>query len=137
MCYNSNQSANPLGEARSDLEIMSPLWLRMRRAYQEKGGKYPDPILKMNWTYVDPESPTLEELAMEFNGRAPADVTDPTDKTKVSVKKGDQLPSFAMLRDDGSTSSGCWIFCGTWTQAGNQIRWDVATTRTRPASARR
>ncbi len=115
------QGTTPPGEARSDLEIMSGLWLRMRKAYQEKGGKYPDPILKMTWPYADPESPTPEEVAMEFNGRALADVTDAADQTKVLAKRGEQLSSFAQLRDDGSTASGCWIFCGSWTQAGNQM----------------
>ncbi|WP_137460376.1 hypothetical protein, partial [Escherichia coli] len=28
---------------------------------------------------------------------------------------------FAQLRDDGTTSCGCWIFAGSWTPAGNQI----------------
>ena len=31
------------------------------------------------------------------------------------------LPGFGLLRADGTTSSGCWIFCGSWTQAGNQM----------------
>ncbi|WP_277182745.1 molybdopterin dinucleotide binding domain-containing protein, partial [Caballeronia sp. BR00000012568055] len=115
------QGANAPGEARSDLEIMSGLWLRMRKAYKEKGGAYPDPILKMTWPYADPESPTPEEIAMESNGKALGDVTDPADKTKVLAKKGEQLASFAQLRDDGSTASGCWIFCGSWTQSGNQM----------------
>jgi len=39
----------------------------------------------------------------------------------VLAKKGELLPSFALLRDDGSTASGCWIFCGAWTQAGNNM----------------
>jgi formate dehydrogenase major subunit/formate dehydrogenase-N alpha subunit len=26
-----------------------------------------------------------------------------------------------MLRDDGTTSSYCWIFAGSWTEAGNQM----------------
>jgi hypothetical protein len=26
-----------------------------------------------------------------------------------------------MLRDDGSTSCGNWIYCGTWSQAGNNM----------------
>jgi len=26
-----------------------------------------------------------------------------------------------VLRDDGTTSCGCWIFAGCWTQAGNQM----------------
>jgi formate dehydrogenase major subunit len=35
------------------------------------------------------------------------------------VKAGEQLPGFAMLRDDGSTSCGNWIYSGCWSQAGN------------------
>ncbi|AUT61612.1 formate dehydrogenase-N subunit alpha [Paraburkholderia terrae] len=109
------------GEARSDLEIMSGLFLRMRKAYKEQGGKYPDPIVNLNWTYAHPDSPTPEEIAMEFSGKALADLPDPKDPSKVLVKKGDQLAGFAQLKDDGTTASGCWIFCGAWTQNGNQM----------------
>jgi formate dehydrogenase major subunit len=35
------------------------------------------------------------------------------------VKAGEQLPGFAMLRDDGSTACGNWIYSGVFTQAGN------------------
>jgi formate dehydrogenase major subunit len=31
------------------------------------------------------------------------------------------VAGFAELRDDGSTSCGCWIFSGAWTAAGNQM----------------
>ncbi len=115
------KGAEPPGEAKSDLEIMSGLFLRMRAAYQKDGGKYPDPIVKLSWPYSNPASPTPEELAMEYNGKALADQTDAKDPAKVLVKKGDQLSSFAQLKDDGSTASGCWIFCGAWTPAGNQM----------------
>lgn len=115
------QGAQAPGEAKSDLEIMSGIFLRMRAAYQKDGGKYPDPLLKINWPYGHPDSPTPEEIAMEFSGKALADVTDPKDPSKVLAKAGDQLSSFAQLRDDGTTASGCWIFCGSWTQAGNQM----------------
>ncbi|OUL73005.1 hypothetical protein, partial [Paraburkholderia hospita] len=47
--------------------------------------------------------------------------TDPKDASRVLVKKGDQLAGFAQLKDDGTTTSGCWIFCGAWTQNGNQM----------------
>ncbi|RFU49022.1 formate dehydrogenase-N subunit alpha [Paraburkholderia sp. DHOC27] len=108
-------------EAKSDLEIMSGLFLRMRKAYETQGGKFPDPIVKLDWPYANPESPTPEELAREFNGRALADQTDAKDPSKVLVKKGQQLSGFAQLKDDGTTTSGCWIFCGAWTEAGNQM----------------
>lgn len=115
------QGAEPPGKARSDIEIMSELFLRMKGAYQKDGGKFPDPILNLTWNYARPHSPTPEELAMEFNGKALADVFDPKDPTKVLAKKGEQLAGFAQLRDDGTTASGCWIFAGSWTQAGNQM----------------
>jgi formate dehydrogenase major subunit len=35
------------------------------------------------------------------------------------VRAGEQLPGFAMLRDDGSTACGNWIYCGVFPQAGN------------------
>ncbi|SOE74413.1 formate dehydrogenase (quinone-dependent) catalytic subunit [Burkholderia sp. OK233] len=115
------QGVQPPGEARSDLEIMSGLFVRMRKMYQDQGGKFADPIVNLNWPYANPASPTPEELAMEYSGRALADLTDPKDPTKVLLKRGEQLAGFAQLKDDGSTSSGCWIFCGAWTQAGNQM----------------
>jgi len=115
------QGADPPGEARSDIEIMSALWLRMRKMYQTEGGKYPDPIVNLTWPYAVPHSPTPEELAKEYSGRAITDLVDPKDSTKVIRKAGEQLDSFGQLQADGSTSSGCWIFCGAWTQAGNQM----------------
>jgi len=115
------QGAEPPGKARPDIEIMADLFLRMKEAYQREGGKFPDPILNLTWNYARPHSPTAEEIAKEFNGKALADVVDPKDPTKILAKKGEQLSSFALLRDDGTTTSGCWIFAGSWTQAGNQM----------------
>ena len=115
------QGTQPPGDARSDIEIMSGIFLRMRSMYKKDGGKFPDPILNLTWPYANPHDPRPEELAKEFNGRALADLTDPKDPTKILAKKGEQLPSFALLRDDGTTTSGCWIFCGAWTQAGNNM----------------
>jgi len=115
------KGAEPPGEARSDLEIMAGLFLRMRKMYQADGGKFPDPILNLTWPYADPYSPNPEELAREYSGRAIAELKDPKDPAKVTRRAGEQLSGFAELRDDGSTASGCWIFCGAWTSAGNQM----------------
>ena len=115
------QGADGPGQTKSDLEIMSGLFLRMKKMYQADGGKFPDPILNLTWPYAKPASPTPEELAMEYNGKALKELTDPKDPTKVILKKNEQLAGFAQLRDDGSTASGCWIFAGAWTAAGNQM----------------
>jgi formate dehydrogenase major subunit len=86
--------------------------------YQKEGGKFPDPILNLSWTYSAPLNPPLSEVSKEINGRALADITDP--QTGQTLKAGQQLPGFAMLKDDGTTLSGNWLYCGSWTEAGNQ-----------------
>jgi formate dehydrogenase major subunit len=115
------QGAEGPGQARSDLEIMSGLFLRMKKAYQTDGGKFPDPIVNLTWNYSNPNFPSPEELAMEYNGKALKEITDAKDPTKVLLKKNEQLAGFAQLRDDGSTACGCWIFAGSWTAQGNQM----------------
>lgn len=111
------KGAEPPGEARSDIDIMSGLFLRLRDLYRKDGGKFPDPIVNLSWPYADPASPTPAELAKEYSGRALADLKDAAGT--VTRKAGEQLAGFAELRDDGTTLSGCWIFAGAWTQDGN------------------
>ena len=113
------KAANPPGEAKSDIEIMSTLFTRIRSLYQTEGGAFPDPILNLSWPYSNPDDPTAAELAKEYSGRALVDLHDPKDPSKVTRKAGEQLDGFAELRDDGSTLSGCWIYAGAWTQQGN------------------
>ena len=115
------KAAEPPGEARTDIRIMSDLHLRLREMYAKDGGKFPDPITKLWWPYAQAEEPTPEEVAKEYNGRALADLMDPKDPTKVIRKAGEQLAGFGELRDDGSTIGGCWIFAGAWTTAGNMM----------------
>lgn len=113
------KGAEPPGEARSDIEIMADLFTRVREMYRKDGGVYPDPIVNLWWPYSNPGNPTAVELAKEYTGRALVDLTDPKDPTRVTRKAGEQLAGFAELRDDGSTLSGCWIFAGAWSEAGN------------------
>ena len=116
------KAAEQPGEARPDIAIMSALHIRLKELYAKEGGVFPDPIRDLDWSgYARPEEPTPEELALEYNGRALKDVTDPKDPTKVIRKAGQQLAGFGECRDDGSTASGCWIWAGCWTEAGNQM----------------
>jgi formate dehydrogenase major subunit len=46
----------------------------------------------------------------EINGKALGDLKD--DKTGQEIKKGQQLPGFAWLKNDGTTSCGNWIYAG-------------------------
>jgi len=115
------KGADPPGDARADTEIMGDLFVRIRDLYRKEGGAHPDPVLNVHWPYKIARAPAPDELAKEFNGYALADVPDPADKTKFLVREGEQLSTFAHLQADGSTLCGCWIFCGSWTQAGNQM----------------
>jgi formate dehydrogenase major subunit len=114
-----NVAVPPPGQARLDQDIIAQIFLKVRDLYQTQGGKFPDPILKLTWGYTSPQHPALGEVAKELNGKALADLTDP--KTQVTIKKGQQLPGFAWLKDDGTTSCGNWIYSGSWTEAGNLL----------------
>jgi formate dehydrogenase major subunit len=112
---------SPPGQAKHDTWIMAQIYRRLRALYEKEGGAFPDPILKLTWDYADPDEPTPEELAKEINGYALADVPDPNDSTKTLLSKGKLLVNFSALRDDGTTSSGCWIYSGCFNEQGNNM----------------
>lgn len=112
-------AAEPPAEALHDGKIIGRLFTRLRDMYRREGGANPEPVLNMAWDYHDPADPTPEEIAREANGKALADITDAAGN--VVVKKGQQISAFSQLKADGSTSSFCWIYAGSWTEKGNQM----------------
>src|SRR6266851_4034940 len=114
-----NVALPPPGNARLDQDIVAQIFLKVRDLYQREGGKYPNPIVSLTWPYIDPQHPSLSELAKEVNGKALADLTDP--KTQQVIRAGQQVPGFAWLKDDGTTSCGNWLYAGCWTEAGPQL----------------
>ncbi len=112
-----NAALPPPGQAKVDQEVLARIFLKVRDLYQKEGGKFPDPILRATWGYTNPFNPSLAEVAKEINGKAFADLKD--DKTGQEIKAGQQLPGYSWLRDDGTTSSGNWLYCGSFTEAGN------------------
>ena len=80
-------AAVPLpGDCRLDQAILAQLFLRVRALYQAEGGKFPDPILKLTWSYTEPGNPSLAEVLKEINGKTLADAEDP--KTKQGYHVG-------------------------------------------------
>lgn len=112
---------SPPGEAKHDTWIMAQIFLRLKALYAKEGGAFPDPILNLNWNYKDPGEPSPEELAKEMNGSALVDVFDPADPTKKVLEAGKLVSGFGVLRDDGTTAAGCWIYSGSYTEAGNMM----------------
>jgi formate dehydrogenase major subunit len=98
----------PPGDAKLDQEILARIFLKVRELYQKEGGKFPDPILNLAWNYSLAQNPPLAEVARELNGR--------------DLTTAQQLPGFAALKDDGSTSCGNWIWSGSWTEAGSMAQ---------------
>jgi formate dehydrogenase major subunit len=107
------RAVKPLADCRPDLDIVDGLARAIKRAY-EKDGVFPEPIRHLAWDYGHEADP--HRVARELNGRFLADVTGP-DGARFAA--GKQVPGFAQLRDDGSTMSGNWIYCGGYTEAGN------------------
>jgi formate dehydrogenase major subunit len=107
------------GDGRLDQDIVAQIFLKVRELYEREGGRYPEPIVLLRWPYTLPRNPSLADIAREVNGQAVADVTDPS--SGQTIRAGQQLPSFAFLQDDGSTLCGNWLYCGSWTEAGNQM----------------
>src|SRR5690606_39073931 len=92
------KGAEPPGQAKTDIEIMAKLYLRIRDLYRTEGGAFPDPILNLTWPYAQPGHPSATELAMEYNGRALRDLADPRDPTRITRRRGEQVSGFGELR---------------------------------------
>ncbi len=110
-----DQAVKPAGEARNFADIFVPLLNKIKAMYQKEGGVFPEPLLKLNWTEkFDPE-----EWARRINGFFHKE-TKVGDKT---YKPGELVPTFASLKDDGSTSSLNWLYTGSYTEEdGNKAK---------------
>jgi len=114
----------PRGESKTDGHILTELFDAIKALYVKDGGAFPEPIRNLS---VD-----LWKAHGEFNAHQAAKLIngyflkDVTIKGK-TYKKGTQVPSFAFLQDDGSTCSGNWLYCNSYTDAGNMAARRDAT----------
>ncbi len=115
------RGGDPPGEAKHDTWIVAQLFTRLRDLYAKEGGTVPDPILKLHWPYKNPTEPQAEEIARELNGYVVQSVRDPNDPAKLLLEAGKQVAGFGVLRDDGTTACGNWIYSGCFTEAGNMM----------------
>ncbi len=108
------QGPKPLGNSRPDGDIIMDLGHRLRKLYNN-GGVFPEAIRNLKWDYDTNGAYDPHKVAKEINGYFIKDVTI---KGK-HFKRGTLVPSFAYLKDDGSTSSGNWLYCNSYTEKGN------------------
>src|SRR5437870_2344864 len=103
-----DQVLPPQGQSRHDHWILADLFQRVKDLYKQQGGKFPDPILRLTFDYKDPLKPELDEIAKEINGK--------------DLAAGKQMTTFANLKDDGTTTTGDWIYTGSYPDSGNLMK---------------
>ena len=102
------KAVEPPGDARSDLWFVYHLGRRIRAKLAGSRERRDRPLLELTWDYPTSgphDEPSAEAVLAEINGHD-AD--------------GAPLSSFTQLADDGSTSGGCWIYCGCYAGGVNQ-----------------
>jgi len=109
------KAVDPPGVAKSDMWMVDKIFKALRDRYQG-GGTFPDPIVNLWWNYGHEDEPDVHMVAKECNGYA---MRDYTSGKGTAIKRGGQVPSFAHLTDDGSTCSGNWLYCNSYTDKGN------------------
>ncbi|HYA03552.1 MAG TPA: molybdopterin dinucleotide binding domain-containing protein, partial [Syntrophobacteria bacterium] len=109
------KAAEPPGDAKPDGDIMVELFDKIRELYKNEGGVFPDPILKLKWDYATNGRFDAHKVAKQVNGYFLKDVKI----GDTTYRQGTLVPAFPMLQADGSTSSGCWIYCASYTDKGN------------------
>jgi formate dehydrogenase-N alpha subunit len=100
------KGADSPGDARPDLDIVIDLMARIKKLYEnDSAAPNRDAVARLVWNYG--AHPDPNQVAREVNG--------------YDLVTGKLMASFANLKDDGTTSCGCWIYCGSYTEAGNMM----------------
>jgi formate dehydrogenase major subunit len=101
-------AVEPAGDARSELWFMFHLGRKIRAKLAGSGDEMDRPVLDLTWDYPVRgriEEPDAEAVLAEING---------------CDGEGKSLSSYLELKEDGSTSCGCWIYCGCYADGVNQ-----------------
>lgn len=101
------KAVEPPGDARSELWFYYHLGRIIREKLRDSDDPRDLPLRELTWSYPTEgglDEPSAESVLAEINGSGP----------------DGPLPSYTRLTDDGSTSCGCWIYCGVYTDGHNQ-----------------
>ena len=100
------QAVEPPGDARSDLWFIHRLGQLVRARLASSSDERDRPVLDLTWDYPVEgplAEPSAEAVLAEINGSGP----------------DGPLSAYTELREDGSTSCGCWIYCGVRAEGHN------------------
>lgn len=104
------KAIEPAGEAKTFGEMFVRMMNILKDKYAKEGGALPEAVTKLHW----PEKYEPEEITKLINGYFTRDTTI---KGK-TYKKGQLVPSFTALKDDGATMSLNWLYAGSYTEEG-------------------
>jgi formate dehydrogenase major subunit len=110
-----HKAVEPRDEQRSDLWFTFQLGRRLRERLAGSAEERDRPLLELTWDYPT-EGPFDEPSATAVLAEVSGWNAD-----------GTLLGSYTELKPDGSTSCGCWIYCGSYADGVNQ------TARRKPA----
>jgi formate dehydrogenase major subunit len=111
------KAVDPPDDARSDLWFTFHLGRRLKELYRPSDLDRDRPIQALTWDYVDEaanrewqirDEPSAALVLKEINGYTGPD-----------VKRGRALDSFALLKYDGTTACGAWIYTGVFAGGRN------------------
>jgi formate dehydrogenase major subunit len=103
-----HQAVEPEGDARSDLWFYYHLGRIIRAKLAGSTDPRDRPLLELTWDYPTEGAiaePSAEAVLAEISGHD---------------SNGTPLSGYTALKEDGSTSSGCWIYCGVYADGVNQ-----------------
>jgi len=115
------KAVEPPGSAKPDGDIISELFFKIKEVMETEGSVFKDAFTKMTWDYGPKDffgkmtAFSAHYAAKEINGFFLEDKVI----NGVSYSKGDLVPSFGSLQDDGSTCSGNWLYCQSYNATGN------------------
>jgi formate dehydrogenase major subunit len=105
-----HKALEPRGDSRSDLWFYYHLGriVREKLAARARSDERDRPVLDLAWEYPTSgptDEPSAEAVLREING---------------CDESGKALSAYTALKADGSTSCGCWIYCGSYADDTNQ-----------------
>ena len=101
------KATEPPGDARSELWFYYHLGRVIREKLRGSADERDRPVLDLTWDYPTEGAtadPSADAVLAEINGAGPDGA----------------LSSYTQLKEDGSTSCGCWIYCGVRAGGVNQ-----------------
>jgi formate dehydrogenase major subunit len=103
-----HKAVEPPGDAKSDLWFYFHLGRLLRERLAGSTDPRDRPLLDLTWDYPThghDQEPSADAILREINGTGP---------------DGRAVSGYLELKDDGSTSCGCWIYSGVYADEVNQ-----------------